>query len=140
MNLYWPIFLVVVSNIFYHICAKSTPNELNPLASVLITYVVGGLFTILLYYLITPGANLLQEYTKLNWAPFILGFAIVGLEVGNIYMYKVGWNVNTGYIVQSAILAVALLAIGYLLYHEELNMNKVLGTLICIFGLYFINK
>jgi len=140
MNLYWPIFLVVFSNIFYHICAKSTPNELNPLASVLVTYGVGSLFTILLYYIITPGANLIQEYAQLNWAPFVLGFAIVGLEVGNIYMYKVGWTINTGYIVQSAILAVALLAVGYLLYHEELNMNKVIGTLICIVGLYFINK
>ena len=32
MNLYWPIALVVVSNIIYHICAKSSPESIDPFA------------------------------------------------------------------------------------------------------------
>lgn len=140
MKLYWPILLIVFSNIFYHICVKSTPGDLNPLASLLPTYGIGGIFALLLYYIIEPNANLLQECSRLNWAPFVLGFAIVGLEVGNIYMYKAGWNVNTGFIVQSALLAVALLLVGYFLYQEEITTNKALGVFICLIGLYFINK
>lgn len=140
MRMYWPILLIVVSNIFYHICAKGTPDNLNPLASLLPTYGVGGLLALVLYYLTEPNASLLQECSRLNWAPFVLGLSIVGLEAGNIYMYKVGWNVNTGYLFHSALFAVALLFLGYFVYQEELTLNKVLGTLICLIGLYFINK
>ena len=39
----------------------------------------------------------------------------------------------------AAILAGVLLAVGYLLYHEALTWNKVLGVVICLVGLVFIN-
>ena len=38
MSYYWPIALIVVSNIFYNICSKSTPNTLNPFAALTVTY------------------------------------------------------------------------------------------------------
>ena len=64
---------------------------------------------------------------------------IVGLEVGWIYAYKAGWQVSTGFIVQSAFLAAALLLVGYVLYHESLSWNKIVGVMICLIGLGFIN-
>ena len=42
MRLYWPIVLIVVSNIFYNICSKSTPTGLNPFAALTVTYVIGA--------------------------------------------------------------------------------------------------
>jgi uncharacterized membrane protein len=45
--------------------------------------------------------------------PFILGIAIVGLEFGNIYMYKVGWNISIGSLVSNMLsLAVILIIVG----------------------------
>jgi drug/metabolite transporter (DMT)-like permease len=64
---------------------------------------------------------------------------IVGLEVGWIFAYKAGWEVSTGFIVQSAVLAILLLVLGYFLYHEALTWNKVAGVVICLIGLIFIN-
>ena len=68
------------------------------------------------------------------------GIAIVGLEVGFIYAYKAGWTVSTASVVQSAFLAVALIAVGFLLYREAITWNKVVGIVICLIGLVFINK
>ena len=140
MSFYWPILLVVGSNVVYHVCAKSMPAALNPFASLLVTYGVGGIFALAIYYGTAEGASLAQAFSQLNWTPFVLGLAIVGLELGNIYMYKLGWAVNTGYMMQSAILAVALLAVGYGLYHETVDLNKCLGILLCLVGMYFLNK
>lgn len=140
MNLYWPILLIVLSNVFYHICAKSTPSTIDPMASLTITYLTGAVFSGILYFVLNRGGNLLQQYTNLNWTPFVLGIAIVGLELGNIYMYRVGWNINTGYIVQSAILAIALLLVGFLLYKEMITWSKIVGVAICMVGLYFVTK
>lgn len=140
LSFVWPIALVVASNIVYHICAKSVPNEMNPLASLTITYVVGAISSVILYYVFKNDGNLLKEYAHTNWAPFVLGIVIVGLEVGCIYTYKVGWAVSEASIIQSSFLAIALIVIGYLLYNEAITANKIFGILICMVGLYFINK
>ena len=134
----WPIVLVVLSNVVYQICAKSVPKGMDPLASLTITYLVGAVASGVLYFILNRNGNLIQEYGKLNWAPIILGIVIVGLETGWIYAYKAGWQVSTGFIVQSAFLAVVLIFVGYLLYHEALTWNKIVGVAICIVGLIFI--
>jgi len=136
----WPLALVVLSNTIYQICAKSVPSDMNPLASITVTYVVGALFSGALYFILNRDANLLREYTHLNWAPFVLGLAIVGLEVGFIYCYKAGWPVSSAQVVSAAFLAVILLFVGLLLYHETLTVKKLVGVVICLVGLYFVNQ
>ena len=134
-----PMVLVIVSNVVYQICAKSVPEGMDPLASLTVTYLVGAAASVILYYFLNNSGNLFQEYGKINWAPPVLGIVIVGLEVGWIYAYKAGWQVSTGFIVQSAFMAVALIFVGYMLYHEALTWNKILGVAICLVGLVFIN-
>ena len=134
----WPLALVVLSNTIYQICAKSLPADSHPLASLTVTYVVGAIASAVLYFALTPNADLLAEYRKLNWAPFVLGIAIVGLEAGWLYAFKAGWQVSTGFIVQSVFLAAALLFVGYFLFHEPLSWNKFVGIGICLLGLAVI--
>lgn len=138
-NYVWPIALVIISNVIYQICAKSVPKEMNPFASLTVTYIVGAIASAVLYFTLGKTGSLVKEYTKLNWAPFVLGVVIVGLETGWIYAYKAGWQVSIGFIVQSAVLAVMLLVVGFFLYHEAFTWNKVVGVIICLIGLVFIN-
>lgn len=135
----WPIALAILSNVLYHICAKTTPEGIHPFASLTATYLTGAVLSAVLYYVLAPQANLVKECSRLNWAPFALGIVIVGLEGGWLYAYKAGWQVNTGFIVQSAFVSVLLLFVGFFLYHEALSWNKLLGTAICLLGLVFIN-
>lgn len=136
----WPIALVVISNIIYQICAKSQPESLNPLASLTVTYVVAAVASGILYFALNPDANLVREYRRLSWAPFALGVVIVGLETGFLYAYKAGWQVSTASLVQSAFLSVALIFVGFLLYHEAITWNKIVGIAFCLIGLVFINR
>ena len=134
----WPIALAILSNVLYHICAKTTPEGIHPFASLTATYLTGAVLSAVLYYVLAPQANIVKECSRLNWAPFALGIVIVGLEGGWLYAYKAGWQVNTGFIVQSAFVSVLLLFVGYFLYREALSWNKLLGTAICLLGLVFI--
>lgn len=136
----WPIALVVFSNTVYQICSKSVPTDLNPFASLTVTYLVGAIASAVLYHLISRGDNLVKEYTHLNWAPFVLGFVIVGLEVGFIFAYRAGWQVSAASVVQSGFLAMSLLLVGTMLYHEPLTATKLIGIVLCIVGLIFINR
>ena len=135
----WPIALVIVCNTVYQVCAKSVPADMNPLASLTVTYLVAAVMSGLLYVWLGEGTDFLGEYKKLNWAPFTLGIVIVGLEAGWIYAYKAGWPVSTAFIVQSSVLAAALLLVGYWLYQEPLAWNKIVGVVICLIGLVVIN-
>ncbi|HUM84994.1 MAG TPA: EamA family transporter [Lachnospiraceae bacterium] len=139
-SLIWPIVLIVLSNVIYNICSKETPSGINPFAALSVTYIVGAFFSIVLYFLLNRGGNLLHEYRNLNWSSFILGLAVVGLEAGSIYMYKAGWNVSSGQLVYSVILAVCLILIGVFAYHESISMTKIIGILVCMFGLFLISK
>lgn len=139
VNYIWPIALVVISNTVYQICAKSVPGNVSPFASLTVTYLVGAVVTLLLHFLTRPQEPFFKQIAQLNWSSYVLGLVIVGLEVGWIYAYKAGWQVGTGSIVQSAFLAILLIFVGYLLYREPITWNKVVGVLICLVGLFFIN-
>lgn len=135
----WPIALVVLANTVYQICAKSVPEGMDPFASLTITYLVGAVVSLVMYYALNRDGNLLQEYKKVNFAPFLLGLVIVGLEVGYIYAYKAGWAVSTAQIVQAAFLGVILIFVGYFLYKEQITWNKAVGIVVCLAGLGLIN-
>lgn len=138
-NYVWPIVLVVFSNVLYQICAKSVPDKIDPFASLTITYAVSALFSMIMYFILNPHGNLIQEYSKLNWTSFVFGIVLVGLEVGWIYAYKAGWSVSVAPIVQCAFLAVALIFVGWLLFHEAVTWNKLVGVAVCLIGLILIN-
>lgn len=135
----WPIGLVVLSNVVYQICAKAVPERMNPFATLTVTYLVSAIASAALFFVTTRGGNLFKEYGKLNWAPFVFGIILVGLEAGWIYAYQAGWQVSTGSIVQGSILAVALIFVGFFLYREPLTWNKLVGIAVCLIGLVFIN-
>ena len=135
----WPIGLVVLSNIVYNICTKSVPNNANPFASLTVTYLVGAAVSAVLFFVLGDQPNIIKEFGKMNWSSLILGLVIVGLEAGYIYAYKAGWQVSTASIVQSSILAVALIVVGALFYHENITWNKIVGIAVCAVGLVFIN-
>ena len=138
-NYVWPLALVVISNIVYQVCTKEVPEGMDPFASLTVTYLAGAIISAICYFLLNRGGNLLKEYEKLNWSPLVLGIVIVGLEAGYIYAYKAGWQVSTAAIVQSSFLAVALIFLGYFVYHEVITLNKLIGVVICLIGLIFIN-
>ncbi len=135
----WPLALVVLSNVFYHICEKSVPDKISPFASLTVSYLIGSVISIILYFITSRGGNLLKEVGKLNWTSIVLGVVIVGLEAGWIYAYKAGWQISTASIVQSALLAIALIFVGFFLYKEGLTWNKIVGILLCLAGLVVIN-
>lgn len=134
------IVLIVASNILYNICQKSTPEKANPFAALLMTYLVAGFVSVVAFYLSKPGRTLFQSFQDVNWTSLALGAAIVGLEFGYIMAYRAGWNISVGSLVANILLAIALVPIGILFYHEGFAFNKVIGVILCLAGLLLINK
>ncbi len=140
LKYYLPVVLIVGSNAMYHICAKSIPKQLNPMVGIIVTYLVGIAFALVLFFLTDPSKDIAAQFKLVNWAPAVLGLCVVGLEVGFILLYRAGWNISIGSLVCNILLAVVLIAVGYLLYKEHVTGHQAVGIALCIAGLIFINK
>lgn len=141
LNYILPILLIITSNVFYNICTKSTPKNVNPFASLCITYAIATGFTfLLLFFNNNLSKETFSEFKHINWTSFLLGILIVGLEYGYIQAYRAGWDVSVCSLVANISLAIMLIFVGILLYKEQISINQIIGILICIIGLVFINK
>lgn len=140
MHMYWPIALAVVADVAYQVASKQTPATMNPFASLTLAYLVGAVASAALYFVTSSGGNIFGEWKLANWTTIVLGLAIVGLEAGSIYMFRAGWDVSVGPMVKNAIIAIALLALGFLVYKEPVTGTKVAGIGLCLTGLWLINR
>jgi multidrug transporter EmrE-like cation transporter len=75
---------------------------------------------------------------KIGWPQIIVGFTIVGIEIGFLLMYRSGWTLSTGYIMTSVAVNIALLLIGLLFFSEKLSAVNVTGVLLCIVGVAMV--
>lgn len=135
-----PILLIILSNVFYNIAQKSTPSNVNPFVALLATYLMAALCCLVLIPFFNKGTSFLQSVKSLNWTTVVLGLSIVGLEFGYILAYRAGWNISVGSLVANIGLAVLLIPVGLLFYKEQINGNQVIGIVLCLAGLIFINR
>lgn len=140
MKMLIPILIIAVSNTVYNICSKSTPANINTFASLSVTYTTAAVSAIALYFLTGRDKDLASEFAKLNWAPFALGLAIVGLESGFILAYRTGWKINSTQLVASVATACILAVAGFFLYRETLSVRQIAGIGVCAVGLFLLSK
>lgn len=136
----WPIALLVVAHTVYQISAKSVPSGMDPFAAVFFNYVVAACLAFCLWMILGQDRSLATQISKMNWAPVTMAMAITAVEVASVFMYKVGWNISIGSTVASILTAVALAAVGVLLYKEVMTANQLVGIGICIVGLVVMNR
>lgn len=139
-NYIWPIFMVIGANALYHVCAKSTPLTVEPLASLTVTYLTAAAGSLILFFLLGENKNLLQEVHKVNWTSFALGLAIIALELGYLLVYRAGWKVGMGSLVANAGLACVLLVVGLAFFKESFSARQLVGMGVCVLGIFLIAK
>ncbi len=139
-NMIWPILIVVGSNTVYNIMTKSTPGDVNPFVSLGLTYIVAALSCVIMFFATAHHKNIITELSKTNFTAWALGLAIVGLEVGYIFIYRAGWKVSSASLVANISLAVILLIVGVILYKEVISVKQLIGMAVCGLGLWLIAK
>jgi drug/metabolite transporter (DMT)-like permease len=134
------IVLIIVSNILYNICQKSTPQNVDPFSALLTTYLTAVILTLIAAQFYKSDKGFMQSFSELNWTSIALGVSIVGLEFGYLLAYRAGWNISLGSLVANIILALMLIPIGVIFFKEGFDPHKILGVSFCIVGLIIINK
>ena len=139
-NMIWPVRVVVAANTIYNISAKSTPGNVNPFASLFVSYLIAAACALVMFVITGEQKNIIAELAKTNWTAYALGVAIVGLEFGFLCIYRAGWKISTAQLFSSISLSCVLLIVGLLIYKEALSGRQIAGLAVCAVGLVLLAK
>ena len=139
MNTYLLSFaLVVLSIIAYQISQKSVPAGLNPWHVFFLVYTVAAVICLILA--LSSGKGLLESVRHSNWAVWLLGLAVLGIELGFLLAFRAGWRASTLGLSSSIAVALVMVPVGLLLFKEKLSPVNLLGGLICVVGLILLSR
>jgi drug/metabolite transporter (DMT)-like permease len=134
---FFSVALAILANVFYHICQKLISPGVNPLASLVITYLT-ALVCSLIILPFASKQSLLDSFKGLNWASFALGVCIIGLELGFLLAYRAGWKISLAASFTNTMVMIILLPIGLLLFRDKVSAVNLLGVGLSILGLLLI--
>ena len=139
MNPYiFSFVLLVLSIITYQISQKFVPTEINPWHVFFLVYTLAAV--ICLIFSLSSGKSLLESVKSTNGAVWLLGFTVVGIELGFLLAFRAGWLASTLGLSSSITVAVVMVPVGLLLFKEKLSPVNLLGGLICVVGLVLLSR
>jgi drug/metabolite transporter (DMT)-like permease len=136
---YFSITLAIASSALYHFTAKSTPSNVNFTVSLLVTYAVAFLVTLLGFFFFPAQNGIMAEIRQLNWATLGLAIAVVGIEFGFLLTYRSGWNLGIAAVLVNVIASLILVPVAIFIFKDEISWINILGILICLAGLVMLN-
>lgn len=136
---WWPLLLVVASSVGYQVGLKEVSDIGDPMASLTVTYLAASVVSFVLYFFQSLGKeSFLRGVLSVSLSAIGLGLAIVGIEVGTLFMYRAGWAVNVAFVVANSLIVAALMLTGLLLYKEKLTLRQLIGVWISLAGILCI--
>jgi drug/metabolite transporter (DMT)-like permease len=136
---YFSITLAICSSALYHFTAKSTPSNVNFTVSLLVTYAVAFVVTLLGFFFFPATNGIKAELVKLNWASIGLAVAVVGIEYGFLLTYRAGWNLGIAAVLTNVVASLILLPVAVFLFKDKISWVNVLGIVVCFVGLIMLN-
>ena len=136
---YFSITLAIASSALYHFVAKSTPSNVNFTISLLVTYVVAFIITLIGFFFFPITGGIKVELAKLNWASIGLAVAVVGIEFGFLLVYRSGWNLGIAAVLVNVVASLILLPVAIFLFKDKISWINIAGILVCFIGLIMLN-
>ena len=111
---------------------------LNPVVSVIGSYIVVLVLGFALLPFFRAQGGLGQHVRQLNWVQVAIAVSILLIELGFLLMYRYGWNLSTGNLVTGVFVNLVLLGLAVTMLGEKLNLVNGIGIVICIVGVTLI--
>ena len=136
---YFSITLAIASSALYHFVAKSTPPNVNFTVSLLVTYAVAFVVTLVGFFFFPATNGITAELKQLNWATIGLAIAIVGIEFGFLLTYRSGWNQGIAAVLVNVVASLILIPAAIFIFKDKLTWVNIIGILVCLAGLVMLN-
>jgi len=134
----FPILLALSGGVLYHVAQKAVPRQVSPFAAIVFAYAIGIICALVALFLIPSERPLAESWRAANWAVWLLGVGAVIIEVGFLLAYRAGWQISRASVVANTAVALVLLPLGVLFFHEQLSWRNAAGIACCLLGLYLL--
>jgi drug/metabolite transporter (DMT)-like permease len=135
MLFYLPIALTALATTLYHVAQKSIVPGVHPMVSLVVTYATSLVACLATIPFAPGGAVFVRSIRDLNWATYVVGLSIVGVELAILLAYRAGWRISLASVIANVTTALLLVIIGVFVYREHLAARHVVGLLMCLGGL-----
>ncbi len=137
---YFSFILAVIGPVLYHVIQKVTPATVDPFVSLSVSYITALMICIIGLIVHPPAQGLRQSFRQLNWTSLLLGVSIILIEIGYMMLYRSGWSLTNGSLACTAVGTLLLVTLGVTLFHEPVTFQKLAGVVLCLGGLFLINR
>jgi drug/metabolite transporter (DMT)-like permease len=131
--------LAVAGGLLYHLVQKVVPAGANPFTVLFHAYLAATLLSLAVVAWIDP-KELRAAFARPSAVSVLLGVAVFGIEAGFLLAYRSGWPVGWAALVQSLLLTLVLLPIGYLVFREDVSLVRLAGVALCLAGMALLIK
>lgn len=127
--------VVVCAQVIYHLAQKGMPTTVHPFAVLTLVYALSTaacLGTLLLSDVVAWPALRASMVTP-TW---VLAVAVVGIEVGFLFLYRNGGALSSAYAISGAATVVILFLIAALWIREPISGKQLTGVALAATGIW----
>jgi len=135
-----PLAVLVLSTLAYQVSQLSISAGLHLVLSSVCVFVWALLGALVAAALCSGRWTIAGAFEHLSAAHFVSGISVVGIVVGNLLCYRMGWEINSLPVFSYGVVCVLLVPVGYCLYRESLTLVRIVGILVTLAGLYLLSK
>ena len=139
VGILFALIIAIAGQVLYHVTQKNVAANAHPVISLVAFYLVAALLSLPLFFFFPVQTPLSDEIGKLNWAVYTVGASIVLIEIGFLLAYRAGAELSTAFVLTSAAVTFATLAIGLAFFREGVSVTKMLGIAMCLAGIGLIS-
>ena len=132
--------LAIGSTVAYHLITKLVPVGAHPVATLMTAYLCGSLMCAAVLFFMPAEAGFRSHFTLVNWTAPALAASILLIDLAFILLYRGGFPLAFGALVTQVAAALALLGVGFLFFKDHLTLSKVIGFVVCLAGLWLVNR
>ena len=133
-----PLLAAILGNILYHLSSKAAPTGSSPFTILAVVYLFGFLGSAMMAFALEGPTAAKLGGLATKPAVVILALAVVLIEVGFIYAYRMGAPVSTSSLLVNATVAFALAGIGTILFREGVNAQMAVGMVVALIGVALV--
>ena len=125
---YFSIMLAICSSTLYHFSQKQIPEGVNPVISVIVTYIVSLILCFVLLYFLPPKEGILQAARQLNLRQLRAGALVSGPRGRLSACLPVGLEYRAGpAVLVNVVASLILIPVALLVFKDKLSWVNILG-------------
>ena len=136
---YLSAIVAITGAVGYQFFVKRVPVTLNPIVSVIVTYIVVLVLCAILLPFFPAEGGFRHHLRQVNWIQITLAVCVIMGQLGFLLMYRYGWSLSTGNIVTGVFVNITLVGLGVALSGEKMSLTNAIGIVLCILGVALIS-